>query len=131
MMARTPDLSCIWSLLTSKPRRESISSWFRMRSAVPPLPATAMVSAAAPSPAASKLSVVSLMSSAMGAPLLHEHLFEEHVAHAIGRGGRVDAAKQFFLQAHHTGRALEVVHARFAQIALEFVDDARHQRLHA
>src|ERR1700753_1526049 len=89
MIARTPDLSCIWSELTSKPRRESISSWFRMRSAAPPPLATAMVSA----PASAAGMSFSRASSAM-MNLLNDHLLEQDVVHAIGRGGGVDPAGQ-------------------------------------
>ena len=136
MMARTPDLSCSCSLLTSKPRRESISSWLRMRSAVPP---TALSASLAGDRRVGVLGV--RLRSAAGRLrslrfvghrfLLNDHFFEEDVADAIRRGGDVDPAQQFFLQAHDAGRALDVVHAQFAQIALELVDDARHQRLQA
>src|SRR6185312_4526743 len=99
MMARTPDLSCNWSEVTSKPKRESISSWLRMRSA--PVPASDGMSVGAISVAASGGGVSSAM-------LLHNHLFEEDVADFVRRRCRVHAAQQLFLQAQGTFRSLEV-----------------------
>src|SRR6185437_13353868 len=101
MMARTPDLSCNCSELTSKPRSESISSWFRMRSAA--AAASGGVSGAIASGAGA-----GGVSSAM--LLLHDHLFQKHVAHMIGRRRRVDPAQKLFLEAKHAFRAFEVVH---------------------
>ena len=52
--------------------------------------------------------------------LLNDHFFEENVANAIGRGGDVDAAEHFFLQAHDAGRALDVVDAH-AHLVRQFI----------
>ena len=41
--------------------------------------------------------------------LLNDHFLEQHVAHMIGRGGHIDPAQQFLLQAQHAGRAFEVL----------------------
>src|SRR5579863_9281464 len=126
MMARTPDLSCNCSELTSKPRRESISSWLRMRSAA---------AAAAGSSCSSRLGACVWsgggVSSAMIFPLLNDHLFQKNVAHAIGRGGGIDAAQKLFLQTQHAFRSFEIVDPQFAQIRLELIDQAGHQRGHA
>src|SRR6185312_774974 len=124
MMARTPDLSCICSLLTSKPRRESISSWFSTRSA----PAG---SAAAVSASVCWISSAMVLSRKVCWPkgLLDDHFLEQHVAHMIGRGRHIHAAQQLFLQAQHAGRTFQVVQPEFAQIGLELVGDARHQGL--
>src|SRR4051812_38021453 len=136
MMARTPDLSCIWSELTSKPRRESISSWFKMRSALPPpSPPSGAGVTSAPSSAAASTSGVSsaiLQSLLLVAPasptlLLNDHLLEQHVAHFIWRGRDIDPAQQFFLHAQHPARSFEIVDAQFAQIGLKLILDARHQ----
>src|ERR1700742_2521851 len=125
MIARTPDLSCIWSEPVSKPRSESISSWFRMRS--PPPPSVGALLNAASSSSCSEACV----SSAMAMPLLHNHLFEEDVADLIRRGGGIDPAQQLFLEPEHAFRAFEIVDAQFSQIGLELVHQARHQRRHA
>src|ERR1700759_1690526 len=124
MMARTPDLSCIWSELTSKPSRESISSWLRMRS--PPPSVGALLNAASSSSCSG-----GGVSSAMGMPLLDDHLFEKNVAHLVRRGGGINPAEQFFFQAQYAFRALEIVDAQFAQIGLELIHQARHQSRHA
>src|SRR5690349_5482416 len=107
MMARTPDLSCAWSLPTSKPRRESISSWFRTRSGAPSGAAFSKVSAALGA-ASSGLGVSSAICTA-NLRLLNDHFLEQHVAHLVGRSRHIDAAQQLFLQAQHAGRPLEIV----------------------
>src|ERR1700742_1862441 len=86
--------------------------------------AAASSSSAAPSGEASWVGV----SSAMKYPLLNDHLFQEHVAHMIGRGGGVDPPEQFFLQSQYAFRAFEIVDAQFAQIGLELVHQTRRQR---
>src|SRR4051812_47807712 len=126
MMARTPDLSCTWSELTSKPRRESISSWFSTRSAPEPSPAASKAAICAASSADISGGGVS---SAICVILLNDHFFEQHVTHLVRRGRDIDPAEQFLFQAQHAGRAFEIVEPEFAQIGLELVGDARHQGL--
>src|SRR5579883_747319 len=113
MMARTPDLSCIWSELTSNPKRESISSWFSTRSAAPSEPLSAARAAAILGSSLSSAIFYSLYVAALSARgLLNDHLFQQHVAHMIGRGRDIDPAQQLFLQPQHPGRAFEIVQAK-------------------
>src|SRR5256885_7284908 len=106
MMARTPDLSCTCSELTSKPSRESISSWFSTRSALPDA-SGAVSKVAAALGAASSVgaggSSAMLTVLATQTTLLNDHFLEQHVAHLVRRGCHIDPAQQFFFQPQHAG----------------------------
>src|SRR6267154_999103 len=161
MIARMPEFSLSVMSVRLKPRRLSISSWLRMRSAPPLFPAwtncppssiiaahwAAMSSSAAsaagmaPAPApAPPFGVTpwsararphsaarSSWSSAM-AVLLDDDFLEQHGVHLAGCDREVDAPRQFFAQPVEPGRTFEIALAHLAQIGLERVHDARHQR---
>src|SRR3954454_7815247 len=67
-------------------------------------------------------------SSAM-AVLLDDNFLEQHGVHLAGRHREVDTPSQFLAQPVEPGRTFEVGLAHLAQIGLERVHDARHQRL--
>src|SRR4051812_38089129 len=161
MIARMPEFSLSVMSVRLKPRRLSISSWLRMRSAPPLLPAwtncppssimaahwAAMSSSPAPSATGAMLSAAppfgvtpwsararphsaarSSWSSAM-AVLLDDDFLEQHGVHLAGRDREVDAPRQFLAQPVEPGRTFKIGLAHLAQIGLERVHDARHQRL--
>src|SRR5258707_948576 len=61
--------------------------------------------------------------------LLDDDFLEQHGVHFARRDRDVDAPRQLLAQPVEPGRSLEVALAHFAQIGLERIHDARHQRL--
>src|SRR5262249_46532469 len=168
MIARMPEFSLSVMSARLKPRRLSISSWFRMRSAPPLLPAwtncppssiiaahwAAMSSVPSPPPpsmaapgsgrppplgaapcsararphSAARSSWSSAISGGLAA-LLDDDFLEQHGVDLARRDRDIDAARQFLAQPVEPGGAFKVALAHLAQIGLERVHDARHQRL--
>src|SRR5690349_14473137 len=159
MIARMPDCEPLTRSSIEKPRRPSISSWLRMRSAPPlePCPSSSIeahslrtsspptpcsASAAPQSAARSSSGCDAPPCSARAAPhsairswsagpaiSLHHDLFEQHRVD-LGRVDRdVDAPRQLLLQPEEAGRSLEVGGAELAHIGLKGVEHARHHRL--
>src|SRR5580658_2934025 len=135
-----PEPSLAELSLSAKPRRLSISFWFRMRAvtAASLSPSATALSPCAPSVLAiaahswaSFSSSIWVFGSAIVIALLHQHFLEEHVGHLDRRRRRVDARQEFLAQPIDAGRAPEVLDPELAQIDLERVDDARHHRLQA
>src|SRR5215510_7257554 len=63
------------------------------------------------------------------AALLDDDFLEQHGVDLARRDRDVDAACQLLAQAVEPGRAFKIALTHFAQISLERVHDARHQRL--
>src|SRR5215472_786300 len=97
-MARMPEPSLFGLSASAKPRRLSISLWFRMR-AVWAASLSPSGFSRVPSLAIAAHSWASFSSSiffcsvgsAMEGPLLHQHFLEEHVGHLDRRRRGVDA----------------------------------------
>src|SRR5579862_5229744 len=114
-MARMPEPSLPWVSLSAKPRRLSISLWFRMRAVW-----AASLSAAGFSPCAVSLAIAAhswasfsssilVFCSAILRVLLNQHFLEEHVGHLDRRRRRVDARQELFAQAIDPGRAAQIL----------------------
>src|SRR5947209_9182361 len=99
----------------------------------PPSPGAAAAggspSRASPHSAASASWSMSVFVAMASAVLLDDQLLEENGVDAGGLDRRVDAARQFFLEAIEAGGALEVARAQLAQVGLERIHHARKERL--
>ena len=70
-----------------------------------------------------------LMVGLATSPSLDDDFLEQHRVDPARRDGDIDAARQLFLQPVEAGRAVEIGRPQLAQIGLERVHDARHERL--
>src|SRR5690606_9567369 len=117
----------------------SISSWSRMRVALPPgyPPITGSAAGSSSAAIASHSAAArspSLRSSVSGesviaAPLLNQHFLEQDVLVLDGRRHRVHPKQQLLPKPVEAGGSLQVLDAKLAQIDLEGVHDPRQDQL--
>src|ERR1700730_13228571 len=136
-MARMPGTSLPCPSGVRKPSRLSISFWL---TTTPEASAGGLSGSSASTAAIASHSLASFSSSRLVScsaitapdtrvPLLDEHFLEQHVDDLDRRRRRVDARQQLLAQAIDAAGAAQILDPELAQIDLEVVDDARHDRL--